>query len=244
MIRTIIRTGTRITAGLALGAIALGLMPAASTHAATTYNADWEISTSCDGGFHWTLNFTNQGAGDLVVDFTASGGNYHRETVPGSTTVTWDVYDDEGFVSYVGLAIDDIGVDQETTGGIVDCVTDGEVTASISLECPEEVDGEIRIRYDFAAPGTGAEFEFDTPDGGTDGLTVADGSTFRTRTVTQGQAVNVSIRNITNGESVVDTFNETVDCPEPMFEDVPGDDNADSDGEGSGAGLPLSLIHI
>ena len=150
-----IRTLTRTAAGIALGAIALGLMPAASTHAANTYNADWDISTSCDGGFHWILSFTNQGVDSLVVDLSASGGNYHHDTVPGGTTVTWNVPDNEGFASTANLSIDDNGVDQESTAGIVDCVQDGVVSASISLECPEEVDGEIRIRYDFAAPGTG-----------------------------------------------------------------------------------------
>ena len=53
-----------------------------------------------------------------------------------------------------------------------------------------------------------------------------------------GQLIATANGNITNGDSVVDTLHETVDCPEPMFEDVPVDDNADSDGEGSGAGLP------
>ena len=240
MIRTrhnLISTLARAAAALPLGAFALGMLPFGTTHAAATVSVDFGMSASCaDGNYHWLLSVTNEGTESVEVRYAVDGGESLTFTLGVGENQQPKVPSKEGFPSTVRLFINDVEYDSEATSGVVDCLYDGDVYATISIVCPEQGSNQdIYVDYEFGAPGTGAKVDYYTPDGAIYDAIISDEVVHRTHKVSQGDIIDVSAWDVTDGNKVLATFIDTVNCP-TSAEEVPGDDSDSNDDAGGDNG--------
>lgn len=233
-----IRTLARAAAALPLGAFALGMLPFGTTHAAANVSVDFGMSASCtDGNYHWLLSVTNEGTESVEVKFAVDGGESLTFALGVGENQQPKVPAEEGFLSTVRLFINDVEYDSESTANVVDCVFDGDVYATVSIVCPEQGSNQdIYVDYEFGAPGTGAKIDYYTPDGAIYDAIISNEVVHRTHKVSQGDIIDVSAWDVTDGNKVLATFIDTVNCP-VQAEEVPGDDNS-ADSEGSAGSLP------
>ncbi len=234
-----IRNLTRAAAALPLGAFVLGVLPFGSTFAAArTSRPTWASPPRATDGYHWLLAIDNEGSDSFDVKFAVDGGESTTFTLGAGENQHPKVPAVEGLPSTVRLFINDVEYDSESTSGVVDCITDGEVYADISIVCPDQgSDQDIFVDYEFGAPGTGAKIDYSTPDGGISDVIISDEVVHRTHKVSQGDAVDVSAWDVTDNNKVLATFKATVDCP--VDEVIVVEEDTPSDGsEGSSGQLP------
>lgn len=231
-----IRKLTRAAAALPLGAFCLGVLPFGTTHAAANISPEFDMAASCTDGYHWLLTVTNDGTESFEVKFAVDGGASTTFTLAAGQNQQPKLPAKEGFASTVRLFINDVEYDSESTAGVVDCITDGEVYAKISIVCPEQgSDEDIYVDYEFGAPGTGAKIDYYMPDGGIADVIISDEVVHRTHKVSQGDIVDVSAWDVTDNDKVLATMIDTVDCP---VEQVVEEDTPSNDDQGSAGQLP------